>query len=187
MNSIVEYIILAFALAIPTMVILRECAQRQPIRLTKALPATLLIALEQTLLLLLGIFIANMLRFNLPEYDNLIYLGLLIVVALRMFFSAFHKADKERPVFDISRWGTIVLLGVATGTNLLFVGLAIGFRADFSQVLWRVSIPLLVIIFLLGYLSIMMGRQKKQMRVRRWQLIAVLFLLIFAVKGAFFS
>jgi hypothetical protein len=39
----------------------------------------------------------------------------------------------------------------------------------------------------MGYLGIMLGRTKKPVRARRWQLIAVLFLLVFAIKGAFFS
>ena len=44
-----------------------------------------------------------------------------------------------------------------------------------------------VVVLLLSYLGIMMGRRKKEARERRWQLIAVLFLLIFAIKGAFFG
>ena len=76
---------------------------------------------------------------------------------------------------------------MATGINTLFVGLGLGFRVSFAADLWRVAIPLFVILFVLCYLAIMLGRQKKEMRARRWQLIAVLFLLIFAIKGAFFS
>jgi hypothetical protein len=41
--------------------------------------------------------------------------------------------------------------------------------------------------FLLCYLGIMLGRTKKDLRARRWQLIAVLFLLVFAIKGASMS
>ena len=79
------------------------------------------------------------------------------------------------------------MLGVATGVNTLFVGLGLGFRVSFQTDVWRIAIPLFVILFVLCYLAVMLGRQKKEMRARRWQLIAVLFLLIFAIKGAFFS
>ncbi len=182
--SVFEYIILAVALAVPTMVTVRGCALKNPIRLTRGLGVSFLIALEHTLLLLLGIVVGNMLRFDMPEYDNLIYLGMLVVVAGRMFFTAFSK--KERPSYDIANWMTVLLLGVATGVNALFVGLGLGFRVWIENDLWKVAIPLTVVIFLFSYLGIMFGRRKKAVRTRRWMLLGVLFLLIFAVKGAFF-
>lgn len=187
--SVIEYIILSFALGIPVLIVMRMCARKNPIRLTRGLAASFVVGVEHALLLLLGILAGNLLRFDLPVYDNLIYLGLMIVVALRMFFSAMrNKAKaKEHPTYDISRWSTILLLGVATGTNALFVGLALGFRVLIENELWRSSIPLAVVVLLLSYLGIMMGRRKKEARERRWQLIAVLFLLIFAIKGAFFG
>lgn len=185
--SVLEYIILAFALSIPTMVVLRDCAMKNPIRLTRGLGVSLIIALEHALLLLCGMWISNMLRFDIPDYDNLFFLGLMVAVALRMFFPAFRKKEKRTVSYDISRWSTVSLLGVATGVNALFVGLGFGFRVAVGDALWRVSIPMVLIIFLLCYLGIMMGRRKKQMRERRWQLIAVLFLLVFAIKGTFFG
>lgn len=144
-------------------------------------------AAEHTLILLLGILLGNMLRFDIPDYDSLVFLGLIVVVAIRMFFPAFRKKDRERISYDIAQWGTVALLGIATGVNLLFVGLSLGFRETretMEHALWRASIPSFLIVFLLGYLAIMMGRQKKELRERRWQLIAVLFLLVFAIKGA---
>ncbi|MCQ2274159.1 MAG: manganese efflux pump [Bacteroidales bacterium] len=185
--SVLEYIILSFALSVPVMVTLRGCALKNPIRLTRGLGVSFLIALEQTLLFLAGMWVSNMLRFDIPDYDNLFFLGLMVVVALRLFFPAFRKKDKERVPYDISRWGTVGLLGVATGVNTLFIGLAFGFLFSISEEMWKVAVPLMVILFLLCYLAIMMGRRKKQMRERRWQLIAVLFLLVFAIKGAFFG
>ena len=185
--SILEYIILAFALSVPLMVTVRGCALKNPIRLSHGLAVSLLLAIVHVLLMLAGIYIGNMLRFGYPDYDNLVYLGLFLVVALRMFFPAFRKRDKELPAYDISRWLTVLLLGVATGTNTLFVGMGLGFRVLVGDALWRVAIPLFLVLFLMSYLAIMLGRRKKEIRARRWQLIAVLFLLVYAVKGAFFS
>ncbi len=120
--SVLEYIILSFALTVPVMVTLRACALKNPIRLTRGLGVSFLVAIVHVLLILAGIYIGNLLRFELPEYDSLIYLGLLVVVALRMFFPAFRKKEKELPAYDISRWLTVLLLGIATGTNTFFVG-----------------------------------------------------------------
>lgn len=179
--SVLEYIILAFALAVPTMVTVRGCALKNPIRLTRGLGVSFMLALEHALLLLLGMAIGNLLRFDLPEYDNLVYLGMLVVVAVRMFFMAFSK--KERPPYDIANRMTVLLLGVATGVNALFVGMGMGFKVELSDDLWKACIPLLVVIFLLNYLGIMFGRRKKEIRARRWMLLGVLLLLIFAIRG----
>lgn len=185
--SVLEYIILAFALSIPVMVTLRGCALQNPIRLTRGLAESFLIALEHVLLLLAGMWIGGLLRFDIPDYDNLFYLGLMVVVALRMFFPAFRKKESPRVSYDIARYSVVLLLGIATGVNTLLIGLGFGFRLNMDDELWRAAIPLVVIMFLLTYLGIMLGRRKKEMRERRWQLIAVLFLLVFAIKGAFFG
>ena len=97
--SILEYIILAFALSVPLMVTVRGCALKNPIRLSHGLAVSLLLAIVHVLLMLAGIYIGNMLRFGYPDYDNLVYLGLFLVVALRMFFPAFRKKDKELPAY----------------------------------------------------------------------------------------
>lgn len=185
--SVLEYIILAFALSIPVMVTLRGCALQNPIRLTQGLADSMLIAFEHVLLLLAGVWMGNVIRFDIPDYDNLFFLGLMVVVALRMFFPAFRRKEKPRISYDIARYGVVALLGIATGINTFIIGFGFGFRLNVAEELWRASIPLLVIMFLLNYLGIMLGRRKKEMRERRWQLIAVLFLLVFAIKGAFFA
>ena len=185
--SVIEFIILSFALSVPVMVTLRGCALQNPIRLTRGLGNSFLVSSIHVLLMVAGLYIGNLLRFGFPEYDNLVYLGFMVVVGLRMFFPAFRKKEKPLPAYDISRWSTVLLLGVATGTNTLFVGLGLGFLVPFQANVWRVAVPLFVVMFLLCYLGIMLGRTKKDLRARRWQLIAVLFLLIFAIKGAFFT
>ena len=153
--SVIEFIILSFALSVPVMVTLRGCALQNPIRLTRGLGNSFLVSIIHVLLMVAGLYIGNLLRFGFPEYDNLVYLGFMVVVALRMFFPAFRKKEKPLPAYDISRWS--------------------------------VAVSLFVVMFLLCYLGIMLGRTKKDLGARRWQLIAVLFLLIFAIKGAFFT
>ena len=185
--SVLEYIILSFALAFPVMSTVKGCALKNPIRLTRGLAVSALLAAVHVVFILMGIAIANLLRFGMPEYDNLVYLGLMVVVALRLFYAAFRKQDRELPAYDISRWGTVMLLSIATAINTLLVGLGLGFRFSLHTEMWRLSVPLFVVMFLLCYWGIMLGRRNKPMRERRWLLIAVLFLLIFAVKGAFFA
>lgn len=185
--SVLEYIVLAFALSFPLLILVRDCALKVRIPLTRGLGVSALLSLEHVLLLLAGMRLGNFLRFDIPDYDNLIYLGFIVVVAVRMFAAAMRKKGGEPVSYDISRWGTVALLGVASGLNGLIVGMGLGCRVNAADDVWAASVPLFVILFLMAYLGVMMGRQKKQMRERRWQLVAVLFLLAFAVKGAFFG
>jgi len=182
--KVFEYIVLSLALALPVLLTLRDCADKVRVRLSRGLLVSLVVAAEQVLLVLLGMFLGNLLRLDVPEYDNLVFLGLLVAVALRMFIQAFRKPKGDNAaVFDISRWGTVLLMGLATGTNTLFVGMGLGFRTSLAQDLWTVAIPLFVVIFLFSYWGIMLGRQHKALRPRRWLLIATLFLLVYAIKG----
>jgi putative Mn2+ efflux pump MntP len=122
----------------------------------------------------------------MSETDNLVYLGLMILVAVRLLFRSGKKSRQVQP-YDISRFSTALLLGVAVGINTLIVGIALGFRMLLCENIWRATIPLVVIMTIFGLLGLMLGRQKKEIRARRYTLFAVLFLLAFALKGAFWG
>lgn len=198
--SVIEFIILSFALSFEAMIVMHGCAEQNRIKLTKGLGEAVCISVINALLILCGMWLGNLLRFTpdtidpladstnslLADTDNLVYLGLMILVALRLMFRSGKKSRKVQP-YDISRFSTALLLGVAVGVNTLIVGLALGFRIPVSENLWRAAIPLAVIMTLMAFFGIMLGRQKKELRARRYTLIAVLFLLAFALKGAFWS
>ena len=174
------------------------CALKTPVKLSKGLAESLSVAIINALLLVLGLFVGNLLRFTpaglddsstrdlLTDTDNLVYLGLMILVALRLLFRSGKKSRQVQP-YDISRFPTALLLGVAVGINTLIVGLALGFRMPLSENIWRAAIPLTVIMAVFALLGIMLGRQNKSLRAQRYTLIAVLFLLVFALKGAFWG
>lgn len=178
--SLVEYILLALALSIPTAVTLRCSAAKSHIRLSQALLEVLSFAFVHAAFLVMGMYIGNMLMFNDTSVDNLIYLGFFIVVAVKLLFAALRHKDNAAG-YDITRWSTALALSVATGLNVLLIGLGLGFKALVAFDLYKAAIPMVVAVFLLGYWAVMLGRQKKQFKERRWMLISVLFLLISAV------
>lgn len=184
--SVLEYIVLSLALSIETLLIVRPCAFKSSIKLTRGLFVALIISLIHAIFLGLGMLVGNLLMFGFPEVDNLIYLGLMIVVALRLFVTAVRK-DKNRPSYDITRIGTTFGLAIASGVNALFVGLALGFKVYIENDILKSTIPLMVLTFVFAYWAIMLGRREVEVNSKRWALIGVLFLLIFALKGAFFS
>lgn len=193
--SIIEFIILAIALSFEALIIMHGCASKSNIRLTKGLAESAIIALEGAALLIIGMWIGNLLRFTpeslgesatrdlLTDTDNLVCLALMIFVALRLMFRTGSKKHKA-PNYDISRFGTAVLLGIAVGINSLLVGLGLGFRIDAGDNIWRAAIPLFVTTTIFALLGVMLGRQQKELRSRRYALIAALFILAFALKGA---
>ena len=193
--SIIEFIILAIALSLETLIVMHGCASKTNIRLTQGLAESAIIAIENVILLLVGMWLGNLLRFTpdslgqsstrdlLTDSDNLVCLALMIFVALRLMFRTGSKKHKT-PNYDISRFGTAVLLGIAVGINSLLVGLGLGFRIDAGDNIWRAAVPLFVIMTLFALLGVMLGRQQKELRSRRYALIAALFILAFALKGA---
>ena len=79
--------------------------------------------------------------------------------------------------------GMIETLIVST----LIVGVALGFRISLADNLWRAAIPMTVLLTLAAFLGVMLGRSQKELRARRYTLFAALFLLAFALKGAFWG
>ena len=184
--SVLEYIILSLALSVETLLIVRACALKSTIRLTRGMGVSIIIAIVHSLFLGVGMLIGNLLMFGFPEVDNLVYLGLMIIVAVRLLVTAMRK-DKNRPSYDITRIGTSIGLAIASGINVLFVGLALGFRVLVEVDIFKAIVPLVILTFGFAYWAIMLGRREVEVNSKRWALIGVLFLLIFAFKGAFFS
>jgi len=122
----------------------------------------------------------------LSQTDELVYLGLLLLVAFRLFFKSFKKNRAVAP-YDITRMSTMLLLAIVLGINVLIVGLALGFHVDYASNVWRAAIPLMVIFFLLSMTGIMFGRRQVEIHARRWTLVSVLFILIFAIKDFIWS
>ena len=185
--SFFQYILLALAIGINLLVTLRSCAMTTSIRLSRGLCDVIVIAVVYAVLLGLGLLLGNVLCFrdtygdgSFDRVNSLVYLGLMIVTGVKMLASVWKK-NQVTPAFDISRLGVTVVLAVATGVNVFLDGMALGFMVSFVEDFWRAAIPMAVVSFLLGYLGIMMGRQKKEIKERRWLLIAVLLLLVAAV------
>ncbi len=196
--SIIEFIILAIALSFEAMIVMYSCVSNTSIPLSKGLAESFIIAMLNALLLLFGLWVGNILRFTpqslgdsttrdlLTDTDNMVCLALMIFVALRMVFRLGKKNYQIQP-YDISRYSITLLLGVAVGINSLIIGLALGFRIDASDNFLRAFFPMVVVNMFMTYFGIMLGRQHKELRRRRYAYIAALLILAFALKGALWS
>ncbi len=136
---IAAYIVLAIAFGISNMVLFYRCAEITPIRLSRGLFITFLVSVVQTVLFLLGMFLGDILRFELPtdaeafsKTNSLIFLGLDLFVMLRMLMP-YLKRESQLPIFNLGSNSACVAMAFATAINLLLVGLGAGFVASVAM------------------------------------------------------
>lgn len=179
--SLVSVIIIALAMGIVDMLLFRRCGEAVPVRLTAGMLIVFSVAVIHAIMYYLGIWTGGFLSFYSPTdlhmYDDVnayIFLGLVIVVDIKMLWP-YLRREPRLPVFDIRNVWSVLAMAAATGTNVLLLGLGVGFVAQSQTdiVVW----PLLIAGFLFGYLGLMLGRRKVQMRPRRWIVMVCLLLL----------
>lgn len=181
--SIATYIVLSIAFAIATMLLMRRCAETTPVKLTKGIAIMLVTALIYVILFVIGMSLGDLLRFEGADAPELyartnayIFLGLTLFVALRMLLPHL-KRKPQLPVFDLRNWSSVIAMSVASGINVLLIGLGLGFVMPIAgHVHWAIW-PLFISSVLLGYTGIMFGRQKVTIRPLRWMIVACILLL----------
>ena len=182
--SIFTYLLISFSVFFLSLVEVRNSAEAFPIKLTRGLAVACVTAIVECAMMAVGMIVANLLpHYEFQDVNNMIFIGLALVVAIRFLMSAFGKA-KEKPVFDLSRWAGVLSLAVAYGLNIFLVGLAAGFKASFAADCYKSLIPLFLCTFFAVYLAIMLGRQKMKIKSRRWMIVSTVFLLVFVLKCA---
>lgn len=186
---VATYIVLALAFGINAMLLMRRCAEATPVKLTKGIAIMLIVSAINSLLFLLGMSIGDLLRIegsNGPEIyartNAYIFLGMVVIVTLRMLLP-YLRRKPQLAVFNLRNWGSIIAMAVANGINILLIGLGLGFvNALSNSIHWAVW-PLFISILLLGYIGMMFGRQKVEMRPRRWMIVACILILGCAIAA----
>ena len=186
--SLVSYIILALAFGIVAMLLFRRCGEATPVQLLLGLGIVAAVAVIHTALYWLGTLLGGLLMFYSPEepdrYNDLnsyVLMGLAVVVALKLL-APYLRREPQLPVFNLTDKLAVLAMAAATGINVLLVGIGVGFVdscPDVHKIIW----PLLVTSILLGYLGLMFGRQKVDLRPRRWMVIASVMLLGVAIAA----
>ncbi len=186
--SIASYIVIALALGLVNMVLFRRCGEATPVRLSAGLLIVLGVSAVHAVLYYLGAALGNLMRLDSASdshmYDDVnayIFLGIVLVVIIKMLVP-YLRREPRLPVFSLARTGSVLAMAVATGINVLLVGIGVGF-ADSEVAVHALLWPLLVAGFLLGYMGLMFGRRKVDMRPRRWMVLASVLLLATAIAA----
>lgn len=188
--SIISFIIIAIALGISTMVLIKRCAEATPVRLSAGLLIATMVAMVHTVLFIVGMLAGNLLRFEsaddpfaYAEVNALVLMGMTVVVLLKLL-SPYLRREPKLAVFPLNGGlGRTLLMTVASGINIFLLGMGVGFVALLSQDVHRAVWPLFTLTLLFSYLGIMYGRQKVEMRPRRWIIISCVLLLGVAIAA----
>ena len=186
--SIVSYIVIALALGIVNMLLFRRCGEATPVRLTAGLVIVLAVAVIHVILYYLGSRVGSLLSLHSPDdpfmyadVNAYIFLGLTLMVIIKMF-APYLRKEPRLPLFNLGDRRSVVAMAVATGISVLLVGIGTGF-AEQGHAVHKIVWPLLTASLLLGYLGLMFGRQKVQLRPRRWMVVACVLLLGTAIAA----
>lgn len=185
--SILEYIVIALAFSIESMIVTRTQAEKTRIPLTQGVGIAVLLAIAYALMMLAGLRIGNILRFEdasttdaYATANTLVYVGLSVLLTIKIIARTLKKKSPSA-TYDISRWPTVIALALASSIDALILGLGIGFLPQTANDSLKAITPLLIGIFLLSYLGIMFGRQATPLRLRRWHIMSALLLLSISI------
>lgn len=187
--SVAAFIVVALAVALNDMLLLRHCAEPFPVRLSAGLVIAFALATVHTVLFLGGIALGDLLRIESPSDTTLynrpnsyIMLGLFLIVILKMIFP-YLRRNPQLPIFNITDNKSIAAMSVASGVNILLIGIGVGFTTPLIGHIHLALWPMLTLAFLFGYLGIMFGRQKVVMRPLRWMIVICILLLGIAIAS----
>ena len=186
--SIVSYIVIALAMGIVNMLTFRRCGEASPVHLSEGLIIILVQSAMHAAFFYLGGLLGILLSMHSPSDPSMysdtnayIFLGMVLVVIIKMLFPYLRK-ELQLPVFDLGLGSVWAFSGmvVLTGINVFLIGIGAGF-VELENPVHKMVWPLFGMSFLFGYLGLMLGRQKVQLRPRRWMVLACVLLLAVAI------
>ena len=139
---LVEAFLLALALCVDSFVVSTTSAFKSKMPYARGLLLALVLALFQGLFPLLGALLGGAFKDVVSALDHWIAFGLLLFVGGKMIWDAFHGGE-DVEVLDVTRFGTMCLLGVATSIDAFVVGIGFGL----SSTLWETLVTVLIIFF----------------------------------------
>ena len=146
---LVEAFLLALALCVDSFVVSTTSAFKSKMPYARGLLLALVLSLFQGLFPLLGALLGGAFKDVVSALDHWIAFGLLLLVGGKMIWDAFHGGE-DVEVLDVTRFGTMCLLGVATSIDAFVVGIGFGL----SSTLWETLVTVLIIFFVTFIVSL---------------------------------
>lgn len=187
--SITSYFVLALAIGISNMLLFRRCSELAHIKLTSGIVKSFLLSAIHVLFFILGSTIGDLLGFyssddpqRYSDRNSYVFLGLAIIVVVKVL-SPYLRREPNLPLFNLQSWTSVLAMSVATGINVLLLGIGFGFVVQNTKNISLMVLSIGGVSFLLSYLGIMFGRQKVAIRPLRWTIVYCLLILGVAIAS----
>lgn len=127
------------ALCVDSLVVSTTAAFKSKMTFGRGLLMALVFGICQGGFPLLGALLGGTFKSLVSSVDHWIAFGLLAAVGGKMIWDAFHGEEDSRPL-DVTRLGTMFLLGVATSIDAFVVGVGFGLSSTLPQILLTVLV-----------------------------------------------
>ena len=173
--TLLESFLLALALCVDSFVVSTTSAFKSKMPYRQGLLLALVLALFQGVFPLLGALLGEAFKEVVAAVDHWIAFGLLLFVGGKMIWDAFHDGDDDTAL-DVTRFGTMCLLGVATSIDAFVVGIGFGLSCTLGEILVTVLVIFLAT-FVVSVVGVCLGKRNIPIPEKTATLIAGLVLI----------
>lgn len=150
-------LILALALSVDSLVISTTCGLKSKMSYRRGLLLAATFAVFQGGFPLVGAWGGEAFRALVERFADWIAFGLLLAVGLKNIIDGI-RGGEDASTFDVSRFGIICLLAVATSIDAFAVGVGLGLETSMTQILPTVLV-ISVVTFAASIFGVFLGKQ----------------------------
>lgn len=154
---ILQSFLLALALCVDSLVVSTTSAFKSKMSYRRGLLMAITFGFFQGFFPLLGALLGEAFQAFVDSIDHWIAFGLLLLVGGRMIWDAFHNEDDDKQM-DVTKFGTMCLLGIATSIDAFVVGIGLGLNKAMAEV-WLNVIVIGVVTFLVSMVGLYLGKR----------------------------
>ncbi|MBQ0159379.1 MAG: manganese efflux pump [Bacteroidales bacterium] len=155
--SLTEAFVLAMALCVDSLVVSTTSAFRSKMPYRTGLLMALVFGFMQGAFPLLGALLGSAFKQVVESIDHWVAFGLLLIVGGKMIWDAFHANDEDKQL-DVTRFGIMCLLGMATSIDAFVVGIGFGLNSTLKEIFMAVLV-IFIVTFLVSILGIFLGKR----------------------------
>ncbi len=155
--TFLESFLIALALCVDSLVVSTTSAFKSKMALRRGLLMAVVFGFFQGIFPLLGALLGEAFKAYVEAVDHWIAFFLLFFVGGRMVWEAFHPNDEDKQL-DVTRFGVLCLLGIATSIDAFVVGIGFGLNNTLGDIIFTVII-IGVVTFIVSLIGWFLGNR----------------------------
>ena len=155
--TLIESFLIALALCVDSLVVSTTSSFKSKMSPRRGLLMAVTFGFFQGLFPLLGALLGEAFKAYVEAVDHWIAFFLLLFVGGRMIWDAFHPNADDKQL-DVTRFGVMCLLGIATSIDAFVVGIGFGLNQT-VQVIVTTTVIIGVVTFLVSLMGWFLGRR----------------------------